>query len=41
MVDQKYFKGGGEQKYIKYNGINNNLENFREARLLLEGANLS
>jgi len=23
------------QKYIKYNKINNSLENFREARLLL------
>jgi len=34
MVGQKYFKGGGGQKYTKYNEINNNSENFKGARLL-------
>jgi len=28
----------GGKKYTKYNNINNNLENFRGARLLLRGA---
>jgi len=31
MVRQKYFRGRG-QKYTKYNKINNNSENVREAR---------
>jgi len=38
MAGQKYFKESkrtfGVQKYTKYNKINNNSENFREARLL-------
>jgi len=42
MVGQKYFKGGGKQKfggqkYAKFNKINNNSEKFRRARLLLWG----
>jgi len=40
MVGQKYFKGAnvffGGQKYTKYDKINNNSENFRRTRLLLE-----
>jgi len=39
MVGQNYFKGedkrafgGGGQKYIKYNIINNNSENFRRGK---------
>jgi len=34
MGDKHKFGG---QKYTKYNKINNNLENFRDARLLLRG----
>jgi len=42
MVGQKYFKGEGKrtfgwQKYTKYNEINYNSENFRGAKLLLQG----
>jgi len=39
MVGQNFFKVGGKRAfegatYTKYNKINNNLENFRGARLL-------